>query len=138
MGITIIVTSIICPIITGLVVEVVKGFPLSQKIISFTRRKKVSKQQEGHQEEIPEFTEYIKDYIDGFVYKWQWRHFAEGWRIDQLRACCPKDETPLVVENMFNIKCPRCKKEYYDIPDINTVITLIQDNVSRKYGAISV
>lgn len=124
---------IITAIIAGIVVEAIKGFPLITKFKS-RNIKKIKPKQEG----IPKFIEYTKDIIDGFVFKWNWAYTSNGWQIINFRICCQIDETPLVVEDMFYIRCPRCKKEYFNTPDINSARIIVQDNIVKKYGAIFV
>lgn len=96
---------IITAIIAGIVIEAIKGNPLIIKFKSWNIKKIKSQQ-----EDIPKFIEYTKDVIDGFVFKWNWTSTPNGWQIKNFRICCPIDETPLVVEEMFYIRCPRCKK----------------------------
>ena len=128
---------ILFPIITaisaGIVIEAIKGNPLIIKFKSWNIKKIKSQQ-----EDIPKFIEYTKDVIDGFVFKWNWTSTPNGWQIKNFRICCPIDETPLVVEEMFYIRCPRCKKEYFNTPDINSARIIVQDNIVKRYGAIFV
>ena len=124
---------IITAIIAGIVIEAIKGNHLIIKLKS-TNIKKIKTQQE----DIPKFIEYTKDVIDGFVFKWNWTSTPNGWQIKNFRICCPIDETPLVVEEMFYIRCPRCKKEYFNTPDINSARIIVQDNIVKRYGAIFV
>lgn len=126
---------IIFPVIAGLIIEVLKGFPLSMKVLTMFIKKKKEQPKQG---EIPEFTQYTKDVFEGFVYRWEWIKVCNGWQIRNVTICCPKDETQLVLESMYYIKCPRCKKVYDNLPDIESAQVVIQDNVSRKYSAISV
>ena len=124
---------IITAIIAGIVIEAIKGNPLIIKFKSWNIKKIKSQQ-----EDIPKFIEYTKDVIDGFVFKWNWASTPNGWQIKNFRICCPIDETPLVVEEMFYIRCPRCKKEYFNTPDINSARIIVQDNIVKRYGAIFV
>ena len=124
---------IITAIIAGIVIEAIKGNPLIIKFKSWNIKKIKSQQ-----EDIPKFIEYTKDVIDGFVFKWNWTSTPNGWQIKNFRICCPIDETPLVVEEMFYIRCPRCKKEYFNTPDINSARIIVQDNIVKRYGTIFV
>ena len=124
---------IITAIIAGIVIEAIKGNPLIIKFKSWNIKKIKSQQ-----EDIPKFIEYTKDVIDGFVFKWNWTSTPNGWQIKNFRICCPIDETPLVVEEMFYIRCPRCKKEYFNTPDMNSARIIVQDNIVKRYGAIFV
>jgi hypothetical protein len=124
---------IITAIIAGIVVEAIKRNPLIVKFKPWNIKKIKSKQ-----EDSPKFIEYTKDVIDGFVFKWNWVSTPNGWQIINFRICCPIDETPLVVEEMFYIRCPRCKKEYFNTPDINSARIIVQDNIVKRYEAIFV
>lgn len=124
---------IITAIIAGIILEAIKGNSLIAKFKSWNIKKFKFKQ-----EDSPKFIEYTKDVIDGFVFKWNWVSTPNGWQIINFRICCPIDETPLVVEEMFYIRCPRCKKEYFNTPDINSARIIVQDNIVKRYGAIFV
>lgn len=124
---------IITAIIAGIILEAIKGNSLIAKFKSWNIKKFKFKQ-----EDSPKFIEYTKDIIDGFVFKWNWVSTPNGWQIINFRICCPIDETPLVVEEMFYIRCPRCKKEYFNTPDINSARIIVQDNIVKRYGAIFV
>jgi len=124
---------IITAIIAGIILEAIKGNSLIAKFKSWNIKKIKFKQ-----EDSPKFIEYTKDVIDGFVFKWNWVSTPNGWQIINFRIYCPIDETPLVVEEMFYIRCPRCKKEYFNTPDINSARIIVQDNIVKRYGAIFV
>lgn len=129
---------IVCPavaaIIAGIILEAFKGFPIFAKF----KKKPLKSNNKIEEDGVPEFVKYTKDTIDGFILKWNWALSPNGWQIRNLRICCPVDETPLVVENMFYIICPRCKKEYYNTPDLNNARIIIEDNIIKRYGAILV
>ena len=124
---------IITAIIAGIILEAIKGNSLIAKFKSWNIKKIKFKQ-----EDSPKFIEYTKDVIDGFVFKWNWVSTPNGWQIINFRIYCPIDETSLVVEEMFYIRCPRCKKEYFNTPDINSARIIVQDNIVKRYGAIFV
>lgn len=134
---TYIIFPVIAAVIAWVIIEALKRLKLLPRWVHFKRKEEA--QVDASKELIPDFVHYTKDNIDGFIYKWGWVKLPNGWRINKIRACCPHDETPLIVESMFYIKCPRCKRGFYEnMPDINNATIIIQDNVSKKYGATSV
>lgn len=60
---------------------------------------------------LPSFTSYKEDSFGGWKWSWDWRlnSYDRKWHIDNLRAHCPKCNTPMFHDiSDANFQCPRC------------------------------
>lgn len=84
---------------------------------------------------LPPFMKYTKDKILNWKWEWDWEKQYDGkYGIGNLHPICPRCNTPLICnyERGGTIECPRCHhSERSNIPDIDTVKTLITDNVRK-------
>ena len=85
----------------------------------------------------PQFLEYKKDTILGYLWKWRWeKNYLGKYEIEDLHPICTKCSTPLIhnCSGYGRLKCLRCDETYFKIlPQEGDVKTLIYDNVRRKY-----
>lgn len=84
----------------------------------------------------PRFVEYRSDTIKGYKWKWAWRKNYDGkYCIEGLHPVCSKCDTPLLdIYHYRDIRCDRCGYSHsQEMPEMQTIEMLIQDNVRRRY-----
>lgn len=93
----------------------------------------------------PSYINYTKEKFDKWIWKWQWRWNGSHYEIDDLHACCPECETPLMksTSGYHSFSAMTCPRGHAPIPgvrnweayteDINRVQVLIIDNVNKQY-----
>lgn len=86
----------------------------------------------------PEFTKYTEDYFGSWKWSWTWSFdsFEEKWFVQDLKAHCPKCDTPMLHDEYESYySCPRCgfQPQYLDRhKKMFEVEAIIHDNVSRS------
>lgn len=87
----------------------------------------------------PDFYNYSEDKFKQWKWTWDWEYNRNrgAWNIINMKAYCPKCDTPLIdYSNEFgkNFECPRCEyKAFYDkCDDPAKVERIILDNVERE------
>ena len=97
---------------------------------------KISKSKEG---EPPAFLAYKKDKIGDWDWSWSWDFWIteNKWHIKDLKAHCPKCDTPMFHDNWdTKFQCPRCNYETNYSTKFkrrSEVEAIIIDNVHRQY-----
>ncbi len=80
-----------------------------------------------------EFTNYTHDRFRAWKWSWNWKFsdYKRGWHVSDLRAHCPKCDTPMGRTTFFSIECPRCDNHIERTPSIDKVERIIYDNINR-------
>lgn len=87
---------------------------------------------------LPEFASYKEDTFGGWKWSWEWqfKRYDGKWHIDNLRAHCPKCNTPMFHDDGDTVfQCPRCdfETDYRSKHKRrNEVEAIIIDNLDRQ------
>jgi tryptophan-rich sensory protein len=92
----------------------------------------------------PKFFEYKQDILKKWLWEWNYKIEGNTYHIIRLRPLCKKDHTPLVNNGNYGLICPRCdthygdglygNNEYTQFENEDAIITLIQDNIKKRYN----
>lgn len=89
------------------------------------------------EQEKPDFFNYNEDTFQHWKWswKWKWNDYEKAWHVADLKAHCPKCNTPMIDQSSYiDFTCPRCNfnatGEKCDMP--HKVERVILDNVDRK------
>ena len=85
----------------------------------------------------PEFKKYTQDYFRTWKWSWNWTFsdYKGGWHISNLKAHCPKCDTPMQHDRFEDVfQCPRCRfQSQYDNHEKSCEVeAVIIDNLDRK------
>ncbi len=89
------------------------------------------------EQNCPTFKDYKSDIFKYWKWSWEWKFYNGAWRINNLKANCPKcGATLLESSNIFNeysYECPRCNFQSYDEKDEHPIKIeqLILDKTNR-------
>ncbi len=89
------------------------------------------------EETEPEFKKYTQDHFRTWKWSWKWTFsdYRRGWRVSDLRAHCPKCDTPMQHDPFEDVfQCPRCRfQSQYDNHEKSCEVeAVIIDNLDRK------
>lgn len=84
-----------------------------------------------------EFTNYTHDRFRTWKWSWNWKFsdYKRGWHVSDLRAHCPKCDTPMFHDQYEDVfQCPRChfQSQYDNHEKSHEVEAVIIDNLDRK------
>ncbi|MBN2776502.1 MAG: hypothetical protein JXR36_02600 [Bacteroidales bacterium] len=81
---------------------------------------------------------YKEDRIKGLRWSWEWEYstFNQSWILSDLKAHCPKCDTPMIAQSSYGLylDCPRCDFKDHTRPEdeLDKVQRIIIDNVNRR------
>ncbi len=82
--------------------------------------------------------EYKEDTIKGWKWSWSWKFNTSGnaWVLSDLKAHCPKCNTPMIEQSFINqahFECPRCDFHSSDRSSDESykIQSIIIDNIKR-------
>lgn len=85
----------------------------------------------------PDFYNYREGKFKRWKWTWAWRNINNEWVISDLKAHCPRCDTPLINNSSiykFSFDCPRCdfnaNDEQCDEP--HKIERIIYDNIARQ------
>lgn len=89
------------------------------------------------EETEPEFKKYTQDRFRTWKWSWNWTfsNYKRGWHVSNLRAHCPKCDTPMQHDQYEGVfQCPRCcfQSQYDNHEKSHEVEAVIIDNLDRK------
>ena len=98
----------------------------------------ISKVADSKEETLPKFLSYKEDKFDSWKWTWDWgfNRYDYKWHIKDLKAHCPKCDTPMFHDaHDTNFQCPRCsyKTDYRTkFKRRREVEAIIIDNLNRR------
>ena len=98
----------------------------------------ISKLSNEKENTLPSFTSYKEDIFGEWKWSWDWHlnSYDKKWHVDNLRAHCPKCDTPMFHDNSdIRFQCPRCGFETNwgsNHKNRFEVEAIIIDNLERK------
>jgi hypothetical protein len=67
----------------------------------------------GSQE--PPYRNYTSEVFRSWLWRWTWKHYEDGWKLEKLRPYCRGCETQLVISRDYwgaTAKCPKCGQQF--------------------------